>query len=572
MSNRIHFMTIFIALALIFSAQKSFAIIDMRNANYSDTWVDLQVKNSAYDLRMQRTYNSRTLYSGLIGFGWCTDYETSLKVTAENTIRVTECGAGFEIDYLPAGATGDSLSRNVEKIMAEVKKRNKGRPAEYFANLENDIRRDSALRDEFAKELKINGSVKENAKYLAEGRATDSIIFKGGEYIRSLANGTVQKFNKDGQLIQVNDKNGNSIKLAYKGDRLVSVNDSTGASLQFKYHDNSKFVKTVSGPNGLSSAYKYKGETLVEVTNAGKVSFRYEYDDLYNLTKVTYPDKSTITISYNKDKDWVTGYTDRRGCKESYNYLDNEKDPLNNYTSTVEKVCGGKVTNKSKYEFWYETNKGGRRFLARTKSIVNGKIVETTYHEQFGRPVEIVEDGIISRFDYFPNGQLMRKSNSNSTYSYKYENSCSKVSQVNVLVSYPTGIDSSKPAKDRKPSKVENKKFTTEFMYDPRRCNLLAAKNSFGQTVNLSYDQRGRITKIIDQSKKEVTITYEERFGKPSIVSRPGLGTIKFKYNTDGTVDKFDTDDDPLVASQVLNIFSNMLEIIAPATTETNNI
>ena len=37
------------------------ALVDTRNANYSDSWTDLQLPGSGYNLQIQRTYNSRSL-------------------------------------------------------------------------------------------------------------------------------------------------------------------------------------------------------------------------------------------------------------------------------------------------------------------------------------------------------------------------------------------------------------------------------------------------------------------------------------------------------------------------------
>src|SRR5690606_477489 len=98
-------------------------------------------------------------------------------------------------------------------------------------------------------------------------------------------------------------------------------------------------------------AYVYKGETLVEVTNAWKNKFKYQYDELYNLTRIDYPDKTFVQLTYDKDRDWVMSFRDRRGCVESYKYIDGAKDPVNNYKSEVIKKCGNKVTNRSSYEF-----------------------------------------------------------------------------------------------------------------------------------------------------------------------------------------------------------------------------
>jgi len=45
--------------------------------------------------KIVRTYNSRSLFSGMFGFGWCSDFETSMEVNAEGNIKVKECGGGM---------------------------------------------------------------------------------------------------------------------------------------------------------------------------------------------------------------------------------------------------------------------------------------------------------------------------------------------------------------------------------------------------------------------------------------------------------------------------------------------
>jgi hypothetical protein len=61
------------------------------------------------------------------------------------------------------------------------------------------------------------------------------------------------------------------------------------------------------------------------------------------------------------------------------------------------------------------------------------------------------------------------------------------------------------------------------------------------------------------------------KFGKPSIVTRPKLGTIKISYTTNGEIDKAESPDGPLVAKQVASTFNNLLDVIAPATAEVFN-
>ena len=107
----------------------------------------------------------------------------------------------------------------------------------------------------------------------------------------------------------------------------------------------------------------------------------------------------------------------------------------------------------------------------------------------------------------------------------------------------------------------------TAFRYDAKG-NLAYAENSEGQKINLTYDPKGRISTITDQAKKVVKIDYEERFGKPSVVTRPGLGTIKVAYKPNGEILKVDSAEGPTVASQVASTFNNLLDVISPATQE----
>ena len=157
--------------------------------------------------------------------------------------------------------------------------------------------------------------------------------------------------------------------------------------------------------------------------------------------------------------------------------------------------------------------------------------------------------------------------------AFEYKNACNKVSQV-TLNFFEEISEPAAAAKDaRKPTQAKSEKLVrttkTRFAYEAGKCNLLTADNSEGQTVKLQYDQQGRIAQIEDQSKKLVKIKYETKFGKPAIVSRPGLGTIQVSYKGDGEIQKVESKEGPNVAVQVASIFNNLLDIIAPATGET---
>ena len=138
---------------------------------------------------------------------------------------------------------------------------------------------------------------------------------------------------------------------------------------------------------------------------------------------------------------------------------------------------------------------------------------------------------------------------------FEYKNQHNKVSKV--VAQYFD--DKGKIARKRE----------TDFNYDGK-ANLVSATNTDGQKVNLTYDDRGRIATIMDQAKKEVTIKYDERTGKPATITRPKVGTINVVYKQNGEISKVDSTDGPTVAVQIASTFNNLLDIIAPATSELN--
>lgn len=549
-----------LALALLVFTSSSFAVVDMKNSNFSDSWTDIKLPSSGYDLRIKRTYNSRSLFSGIFGFGWCSDYETKLEVTAESGIRVTECGGGMQISYTAKNHNPKAVKQTIKKIIAGIRKTNKSISSSELKKLEKELAYDQNLRIALEKRLDLNGKVKAGTTYRAIGRESETVVLKGNEYVRNLANGTFQKFNSKGLLTHMYDRNRNYIRISYKGDRILKVSDNNGRQLIFSYNSQKK-LKSISGPNNIKVEYKFKGEDLTYAKNQWKDVFTYQYDDLHNLTKFTLPDNTYKAITYNKDRDWVTSFRNRKGCKEDYKYRVNKKAKFDHYWSEVTKTCKGKVTNKSSYEFVYRgsTDKTGAQYLHRVKSDINGDKTDITYHPVFGKPEKLIKNGLLTTYKYDDAGFMVGKKEPFRHFKYSYDNKCSKVSSVTTRY---YGRFNKK--KKRKPLKVSK----ASFSYEKPKCNLKRAKNSDGQIAYLKYDSKGRIAKITDQSKKTVKINYEERFGKPRTVQRPGLGSITVTYKTNGDIKKVDSKQGPRVAVQVANVFNNLLELISPATTD----
>ncbi len=542
-----------LTLCLLFSLN-AMALIDMKDANYVETWTDLDMGGPGYILKVERTYNSRSIYDGVFGFGWCSDFETRLEITPDSKIKVIECGGGLEITYAVKDSETGSVADLVKKIVSKVKqdKKDAGLKEQYFVNLEKELSTNEFLRDALASELGFKGKITKGTTYFASGRGSERLIVSDSSYKRILADGTYQNFDVKGRLIALYDNSKNFIKLNYVNDRLVSVIDNQSRRLDFSYNtSNSKVAKIVSSPSKQTISYSYKAHDLAAVLNSKSLNYQYKYDDLHNMTEATYPDKTTKKFVYNQDKDWVVSFTDQQRCSETYQYKDSEDDPRNHYWSEVKKTCSGKVTNESKYEFWHKEkdNKAGK-YLSRVKSVVNGILTDVKYHPDFGRPIFKQEGREMAFYDYYTNGLLKIRKTEEERYKYFYKNACNKVSKIVQETLLKRKVAST---------------LTTSYLYYTPACSLKVAANTKGESALLSYDKEGRIYMVTDQTKKIIKITYDKMSGKPNILTRPGLGAIAVKYNDQGEISSVKSQQGAAVATQVANVFNNILRVIGPA-------
>lgn len=587
----------------------SFSTVDTRTANFTETFNFLALPGAGYDLRFSATYQSRTIYSGILGFGMCTDSETSLTLLPEGTIRITECGAGMETVYNTAGFNKKNVDSIVKNIIAETKKVRKDLSANYFVELEKELFTNDYLREEFAKRLNLKAKPIAEQPYSAYSRQNETIVFKDGRYKRTLADLTYQLFDETGALTHMYDRNGNFLKINREKNRIISITDNNGRKLTFNYDPTTKKLASVVGPEGFKVEFVIKNDELRKavrtVATGKKEEFNFEYDDTHNMTLAKFPDKTFKKLTYNKDKDWVVQFENEKGCTENYDYQVNPEDAKGHYWSTLVKKCNGEVTFQSKHEFWQKARKDGNgMFLLRSRSDDNGEVLDVTYHETFNRPVLIMKNAYKIEYQYYDTGMLRLKKEPFKNQTFEYKNACLKVSSITSEFFSP--VDQKRSSKDtqdkdevasngaardvagkKAPKKLALqviKKTRIEYAYEVPKCLLTTAKSSEGQTIAIDYDNKGRVTGMKDPiSKKLLEIGYEKRFGKPEKLSlhffsksdnpmkpEQTLGSVMISYSNDGDVDKVKSPEGEQVASRIFGLFNNYVELIAPAAAETN--
>lgn len=548
----------FVALvfALSFPYQKALALVDMNSASYSNVWTDMEVPGNGYEMKVLRAYKSRTLFNGMFGFGWCSTFETKLETLPEGNIKISECGDGMQIVFSPREITRRDIDGTVSQVIAKMKADPKIKVVtqEYWKQLAAELVEDGDKRSALATQYRIAVPVKEGTRFLANGKEVENVVFNKTHYTRNLSDGSYQRFDLQGRLTHSYDKNGNFLRFTYDKDLLAQIEDNNQRKLAFRYYPNKK-VRQITGPNGLVSEYKYNSqEDLIWNKNAWAKSpkdvYTYEYNEFHNMTKAVWPDKTFIAIRYDNIKDWVVGFTDRDKCNENYKYEFSPTSPKFHYWSSVVKTCGKKVVAKNRYEFWHKQLANGQVVLSRVLTNTNGSTTDIVYHDVHGKAVSIKKNNEKVDFEYYADGLIKSRESSSSRVDFTHDEKSKKVASVK-----STFFNKGKAISV----------LATSFRYDAKG-NLIYAENSNGQKITMTYDFKGRITTITDQAKKVVRIDYEERFGKPSVVTRPGLGTIQVSYKPNGEIAKVESDEGPSVASQVASTFNNLLDVISPAT------
>ena len=205
------FWAIFIVIVFSF---KALSLVDTKNANYTKTFVHIAVPGTDLPFLVELTYNSRSLYKGMFGYGWCSNLETRLEVLPDNTLLVVECGGGAEVSYVTKQDKGHNPS-TIKKIMSVVRNK-KGLSHKYIKQVERDLSKSALLRSELIRAFGLKGKAKTGVTYKALGRQNNSIQFTGNEYKRYLPSGRIQAFNSKGLLVKETDRFGNWIKIKRK--------------------------------------------------------------------------------------------------------------------------------------------------------------------------------------------------------------------------------------------------------------------------------------------------------------------------------------------------------------------
>ncbi len=540
----------FVAVILLLPALGE-ANVSLKNGNFFMAYTDI-VYPGGFDPKIERVYNSKTSFKGIFGFGWGTEYEVKLTVSADGSIVVHEYGGGAE-NRFTAAFNAQELDKAVEMISDAARKSGSigsaGQLEEYKKKLKTNANYRNEQWQEFVERKKLERRVLPNGAQLHSVRYTYQYITKvAGGYVRTFDSGKIEKFNDAGKLVRISDKNNNFIELSYgKDGHLQKLVDNFNRKIFFVFN-NQGLLEKLTGEGGKMATYGYN--QIGQLTRSQDVDgnvYTYKYDKRHNMIEIGYQDKTTLAMTYYGPErhDNIKSVKDRDGTITEYGYDTDKSDP-NHYSVSVKiKAPDGKQISKNSYEYFIKRKADGEEWTYKMITELDGDRTETVYNDA-SLPVSIKHGAEETTFEYDNKGHVTKKVTAGEVTELSYDPKVSKVSKV---VQYPKG----------------NKKEATwsAFQYDEKG-NLVFAKNSKNRGVKLLYDSNGRIKTLIDQNKRQINFKYNEN-SKPVEISDPALGTITVSYKNTGEINKVESKAGRKIALEVTAAFQNLLEIIRPA-------
>lgn len=316
------------------------------------------------------------------------------------------------------------------------------------------------------------------------------------------------RFNANGHLIEISDRNGNAIAYKYSGDLLteISVNSGSGTlgpvrgrAITFS-HDANGHIVEARLPENIVFSYEYEDDLLVAMTDGRGNRTEYQYNGDKQLTEVIRPSGNpSVRMSYG-DKYRVSRQI--VGESELYAFTYEGEDAAE--STTITDAYGNKTVHE---------------------------------HDEEGRQSRIIHpDGTFEVFEHDEHNSRTRYLDpAGGEYSYTYDDNGNMLTldgplgmhlehtynDANLVVSTTEKVDA-----------VTTRSFTFDYDDDG---NLTRFCLPLGDCGTISYDDRGQPLDMTDLRGYTTTNSYDFE-GDLITVTNPEGATTRFDHDDLGRV------------------------------------
>ncbi|WMS86607.1 DUF6531 domain-containing protein [Pleionea litopenaei] len=543
-----------IGLIICFSSS-SIAGVNLKNGNFYISYTDIEYSD---DFKFTRTYNSKSIFNGMFGYGWGNDYDTYLQFNGDGSITVRENGGGSSSFYQPIDPISTSVEKMVEAIIQAQIEQGTIISDKQIEQNRQKLLDDRRLRNAHWQSVLKSGLVKNpqlpiGTKLAREGNPDHTLIVTPYGYFRKSGSET-ERFDGNGKLIRISKSDNHYVNFERNSHgHLRKVENHLGQKILIMTDEHGKVIKLVSA-RGEEATFVYDGNDLVDSFDGGGNRYQYRYDNNHNLTEIHYVDNTRHINEYNS-KGFIERITTRNGDVTEYEYVDDDLESLESTVTKYGEVVqryGTYVTKTSfngrkvRNSYFYNISKDntGRTWTSKIETSINGIVTKTEYHP-CGLPLLIERGRRMTEFDYNNSCKLTYKNDGSRITKIVYDPKFGKIQSVLNATNDGRVLQQ------------------TEFEYD-NKGNLTFAKNHTNKSVRLKYTDKGKIYEMEDEQGQTLLFSYNT-LGKPEKIILRGGGSIEISYDEYGEIQRVSSPDGHKMSLKVTQMFQNLLSLVKPA-------
>ena len=413
--------------------------VDVASGAFLITAADFVLSDMREAIRIQRKYNSTNVQEGILGTGWSFPYEGKLYQDGRKLHAVLDSGYHVIFEW----------------------------DGEKACNVTHGCGWFQLIKD---KEGWLIKDRKEHKDY---------------------------RYNPNGVLQSIADRNGQAVRFTYHGEVLEGITTSLGYQLSITMRDG-RLVQ-MKDNMGRTMQYRYENGYLTDVVHMDQGITHYEYDEKGYLTKAV--DQAKVT------------------------YLENRYDGTGRMVFQT-------LANGDTYEAEYLDEE--------RKVRVHSSVGNQTIVYEYGKKMEILsvlyEDGSATCYDYNEEGYRIRETDRmghGKEWSYDEAGRVIEEGRVGWLKTSFRYDEA-----DDLVEKTDNAGRKFLYEYDGSH-NLIEAREKAGEvgewfTHSYIYDRKGRLLEEKDALGNTTLYHYEEASGKPSAITYPDGEEVLFEYDIMG--------------------------------------
>ncbi len=310
----------------------------------------------------------------------------------------------------------------------------------------------------------------------------------GYELVR--ADQVLYRFDAQGRLTSIEDRNGEGVTLGYDGEgRLTRITDAATRDVTVSYNA-SGFVSEVETPDGRRVAYGYTSGRLTAVTDARGKAWRYTYDSEGRLATIVDPLQHTqVTNAYGSDGR-IRSQTDAVGKTTSFAW-----DPEAEVASVTDP--NGNV--------WKHDYDGG---------VLSKQIDPLNRVTAFAHDADLNTSAVTSAADetttlaHDEAGNMLSATapaslgSAQKTFTYNGRNDPVRITDaVGTVTSYTYDASGNTTGVTQGGTRVAT------YTYDAAG-HVVTSADGNGKTTRYAYDAGGNLTSVTDPLGNETTYTY----------------------------------------------------------------